>query len=130
MDERGSTDEGGWFASGIVLKIIDDKFPGFHFLRHHVGGAAGTHANANAARRGGRVNVVEGKVPNGSTGGCVHVDSGVVFVMLQRQCHGFSGPGKRGGESKSSSSCPYSCSPSLSLSFSLSNTLPMENEMQ
>lgn len=49
VDERGSMEERGWFAIGIVVEIIDDELAGFHLLRHHVGGATGTHADADAA---------------------------------------------------------------------------------
>jgi hypothetical protein len=49
VDERGSMEGMGWFVIGIVVEIIDDELPGFHFLRHHVGGSAGAHAHADAA---------------------------------------------------------------------------------
>lgn len=91
VDERGSMGRKGGFAIGIVVEIVDDELAGFHFLRHHVGGAAGTHADADAAGRRGGVHVVEGEIPNGSAAGRVDVDGGVVFVVLESQCHGFLG---------------------------------------
>lgn len=77
-----------FFGFGFVAEMVDDgeELASLDLLGHDVGGAGGADAGGS-----GGVDVVERDVPDGSAGGGVDVDGGVVFSAFVGKCHEFSG---------------------------------------